>query len=92
MPRTADVTTTDIIDFLSRNFGEDVKTNHLLRAADHFNVSYPTIAKRLDSYKSGRGKWNLTALEIQRAYEAPAATPVTDRENTNLIQIGRAHV
>jgi len=85
MPRTADVTTTDIIDFLSRNFGEDVKTNHLLRAADHFNVSYPTIAKRLDSYKSGRGKWNLTALEIQRAYEAPAATPVTDRENTNLI-------
>lgn len=86
MPFTSTFTTEDLINFLSRNFGEDVNTNHLLRAADHFNVSYPTIAKRLDSYKSGRGKWNLTVAEkLEQTYQAPAAIPVTDQEHQNLI-------
>ena len=37
------------------------------------NVSYATACKRLKSYKSSRGKWNLTAQEIERAYDAPSA-------------------
>ena len=85
MARTADVTTNDIIDFLTRNFGQDVQTAHLLRAADHFDVSYPTITKRLDSYKSGRGKWCLTAQEIEKTFNAPSATPAVPDRVTNLI-------
>ena len=82
MPRTADVTTNDIIDFLTRNFGADVQTAHLLRAADHFDVSYPTITKRLDSYKAGRGKWCLTVEEVREQLEKQI---IPAQENINLI-------
>lgn len=88
MPAKSDLTTNEVVDFLTRNFGEDVKTAHLLRAADHFDVSYPTISKRLDSFKSGRGKWCLTVQEsLEQSFKAPSAAPanVTDREYTNLI-------
>ena len=82
MPRTADVTTADIVDFLSRNFGADLKTAHVLRAADHFDVSYPTIVKRLDQFKVGRGKWNLTIEEVRQQLEE---TVVYTQPETNLI-------
>ena len=82
MPRTADVTTNDIIDFLTNNFGADVQTSHLLRAADHFDVSYPTITKRLDTYKAGRGKWCLTVAEVREQLEQQVA-PI--QEVINLI-------
>ena len=88
MPAKSDLTTNQVVDFLTRNFGEDVKTAHLLRAADHFDVSYPTISKRLDPFKSGRGKWCLTVQEsLEQSFKAPSAAPanVTDQEYTNLI-------
>jgi len=94
MPRTADVTTNDIIDFLTRNFGQDVRTAHLLRAADHFDVSYPTITKRLDSYKSGRGKWNLTIQEAREQLEHTIESAPVVRESlipskdTNFVPFG----
>jgi MoxR-like ATPase len=94
MPRTADVTTNDIIDFLTRNFGQDVRTAHLLRAADHFDVSYPTITKRLDSYKSGRGKWNLTIQEVREQLEHTIESAPVVRESlipskdTNFVPFG----
>ena len=89
MPRTANVNTDSLISYLSENFGPEVKTEQLLAAADHFGVSLPTVTKRLDSYKSGRGRWNLTVAEkLEQTYQAPAAAPavpVTDREQQNLI-------
>ena len=94
MPRTADVTTNEIIDFLTRNFGQDVRTAHLLRAADHFDVSYPTITKRLDSFKSGRGKWNLTIEEVREQLEHTIESAPVVRESlipskdTNFVPFG----
>ena len=87
MPRTANVNTDSLISYLSENFGPEVKTEQLLAAADHFDVSLPTITKRLDAYKSGRGRWNLTVQErLEQTYQAPAAVPaVTVREEQNLI-------
>jgi MoxR-like ATPase len=89
MPRTANVNTDSIISYLSENFGPEVKTEQLLAAADHFDVSLPTITKRLDAYKSGRGRWNLTVQErLEQTYQASAAAPavaVTARDEQNLI-------
>ena len=44
------------------------------------NVSYQTVAKRIEKYKVGRGKWNLEVTldkveEIERSYNAPAVEP-----------------
>jgi hypothetical protein len=73
MPRKSDITTANLVDHLTELHGVEVDTIQVRNAADHLGVSYATACKRLDSYKSSRGKWNLTAQEIQQAYEAPSA-------------------
>tara|TARA_Y100000022_G_scaffold141856_1_gene123681 strand:- start:59 stop:1123 length:1065 start_codon:yes stop_codon:yes gene_type:complete len=60
MPR---VTTEQLIDCLSTDFGTEVDTDQVRAAANTLGVSYPTACKRLEDYKSGRGKWNLTIAE-----------------------------
>ena len=63
MPRKSDLTTEALVSYLQDEYGEQVVTEQLQQAANHFGVSYPTLTKRLDSFKSGRGKWNLTVAE-----------------------------
>jgi len=70
----ANVTTEDLITFLTSTHGEQVGTAQLVSASDHFGCSLATIKKRLDGYKAGRGKWNLTLVEqLEDTYTAPAA-------------------
>ena len=63
MPRKSEVTTAQIVDRLIEGFGTEVCADHVRRAAKDFGMSYPTACKRLEEYKSGRGKWNLTIAE-----------------------------
>ena len=69
------MTTDDARDYLAKKFGDDVNTQHLLDAADHFKCSYSTVKKRLKAYKTGIGKWNLTIQEAREQLEKNA-TPV----------------
>ena len=69
------MTTDDARDYLAKKFGDDVNTQHLLDAADHFKCSYATVKKRLKAYKTGIGKWNLTIQEAREQLEK-TATPV----------------
>lgn len=69
MPAKSDLTTETLVSYLTNTYGEQVKTEQLLAAADYFNVSYPTITKRLDTFKAGRGKWNLTVSEMREQLE-----------------------
>ena len=89
MPRLASMTNDQLVDFLNTSFGSEINTPQLLAAADHFGVSLPTVKKRLDQYKSGHGKWNLTIQEkLEQSYNSPAVAPaieVTDRVNQNLV-------
>ena len=73
MPRKSEVTTTDLVNTLTELHGCEVDTIQVRNVAESMGVSYATACKRLDSYKSGRGKWNLTVQEIEQAYEAPSA-------------------
>ena len=68
------VTTEQLVQYLSDHVGDEVGCKNIREAASQLNVSYATACKRLKSYKSGTGKWNLTAQEIERAYEAPSAS------------------
>ena len=78
MPRKSEVTTEILVNTLTELHGVEVDTIQVRNVADSLGVSYPTACKRLESYKSGRGKWNLTAQEIRQAYEAPSAQPAIE--------------
>tara|TARA_B100000123_G_scaffold8013_1_gene6048 strand:+ start:4315 stop:5439 length:1125 start_codon:yes stop_codon:yes gene_type:complete len=71
------MTTDDARDYLANKFGEQVNTQQLLQAADHFGCSYATIKKRLKSYKTGIGKWNLTVAEVREQLETQVSEVTT---------------
>ena len=45
------VTTEGVVEYLTSNFGTEVSTQELLKAADEFKCSYATIKKRLKQYQ-----------------------------------------
>jgi len=67
------VTTEQLVQYLSDHVGNEVGCKNVKEAASQLKLSYATACKRLKSYKAGIGKWNLTAEQIEKAYEAPAA-------------------
>jgi len=97
MPIKSEVTTEEIISYLKDKHGPKAKVDTIdLRAAGKkFKLSYPTVNKRLKQYKKGRGTWDLTALDIEKAYKAPAAEPavkvsyVPDKDS-NYVPFGNA--
>ena len=68
------VTTEKLIKALTKKFGEEVTSNEVKIVARKMGLSYRTACGRLNAYKAGRGKWNLSVQELEQAYEAPAAT------------------
>jgi len=91
MPRKSDVTTEQLVDYLSRNFGNDINAAMVQDACGIFGVTYATGTKRLRDFYVRRGTWNLTVQEkLEQTYQAPAAAPaipVTDREEQNLVPV-----
>ena len=86
MPAKSDLTTTQLTSYLSENFGNDINADHVRAACSEFGVTYPTAVKRLRDFYVKRGTWNLTVQErLEQQYEAPAAVPVTVREEQNLV-------
>ena len=67
------VTTEQLVQYLSEHVGDEVGCKNIREAASQLKLSYATACKRLKSYKTGIGKWNLTAEQIEKAYEAPSA-------------------
>ena len=78
MPRKSDVSTEQLVANLISNYGSEVNAAMVMQACGELGVSYATGCKRLNSYKSGRGKWNLTAQDIERSYDAPSAQPAVE--------------
>ena len=69
MPQLCTVTTKDLRDYLVGKYGNQVKTEQLLDAVDHFNVSYQTVTKYLNQFKVKRGKWDLTMEDAKKQLE-----------------------
>ena len=79
MPRKINIDMIALTNYISNNYGDEFGADAVRSAADEFGVSYPTIMKRLDQYKVGHGKWNLTVQEkLEQTYNAPA-TPAACR-------------
>jgi hypothetical protein len=44
------------------------------------DANYQTVTKKIDQYKTGRGKWNLTVQEkLEQTFKAPAALPAVEQ-------------
>lgn len=79
MARKSTIEQEALLAFISVNFGDDFGSNAIIAAAEDFGSSYPTIAKRLEQYKTGHGRWSLTAQDIETTYNAAAAEPVGEQ-------------
>ena len=77
---------TDYIRTSLQNLYGDIVTSPDLKAWCAMNdTTYPTVSKKLDQFKVGRGKWNLTDREqMEKTYQSSPSS-ITDQESQNLI-------
>ena len=85
MARKANIEQEALIAYISVNYGSDFGSSAIIAISNEFNTSYSTVAKRLDQYKVSPGRWNLTAQEIEKTYNAPAAEPISERAIEHVI-------
>ena len=84
----------DLISFFE--YG-DINTDQVKAFADSQQVQVQSVTKRMNKLpqfvKTGRGRWNLTAQEILKAYDAPAAKPAVEvsyvpEKDASFVQFG----
>ena len=72
-----------IITSLQAVYGESVTSADIRGWCAMNGANYQTVTKKLDAYKTGRGKWNLTIQEAREQFEqavkAPAAIPAIEQ-------------
>ena len=72
-----------IITSLQAVYGESVTAADIRGWCAMNGSNYQTVTKKLDQYKTGRGKWNLTIQEAREQFEqvvkAPAALPAIEQ-------------
>jgi MoxR-like ATPase len=78
------MTEKEIISDLLDMFGAKITSADIRAYSAMKNISYPTITRRLDSYKVGHGKWNLEITSdvvdsIEKSYNSPSVIPVIEQ-------------
>tara|TARA_X000001036_G_scaffold437389_1_gene482608 strand:+ start:563 stop:1618 length:1056 start_codon:yes stop_codon:yes gene_type:complete len=72
--------TEHILDNLRNLYGDEIVAADVRGYCASNDISYQTITKRLDQYKVGRGKWNLTVQQkLEKSYQAPPAIPAVEQ-------------
>ena len=68
---------TDYISSSLKNlYGVNITSGDVKAWCAMNETSYQTVSKKLEQFKVGRGKWNLTVKEkLENTYDAPAAMP-----------------
>ena len=84
----------DLLSFFEHG---DISTDQVRAFADQNQVQIQSVTKRMNKLpqfvKTGRGRWNLTAQEILKAYDAPAAKPAIEvsyvpEKDASFVQFG----
>lgn len=84
------MTDNQIISDLQEIFGPEITGADIRGYCASKNLSYPTITRRLDKYKTSRGRWNLEVTQesieqIERSYNSISAIPTIPNMEQNLI-------
>ena len=89
MPRKLAMTTQEMLDNLRSNFSEEISAADVRAFCASQGLAYQTVTRRLEEYKSGRGKWNLNIsqvkAELEHTVEAPSAVKATPMVEQNLV-------
>ena len=84
MPRKISVTDNQLISDLKSLFGTELSAGDIRGYCASRNMNYQTVTRRLDPFKTDRGRWNLEVTqerveEIERSYQAPPALPSVEQ-------------
>ena len=89
MPRKISMTTEEMLTALRTNFRAELTAADVRAFCASQGLSYPTVTRRLDQFKSGRGKWNLdlgaVKNQLEHTVEAPSAVKATPMVEQNLV-------
>jgi len=84
MPRKISVTDNQLIADLKSLFGSELSAGDIRGYCASRNMNYQTVTRRLETFKTDRGRWNLEVTQekveqIERTYQAPAALPAVEQ-------------
>ena len=91
MPRLAHIDMIQLFAYIEENFGTEVGTAAIRAGAEHMGYSYATICNRMEPYKTGRGKWNLTIEETREQLEemvAPEQQTLVPQKDSGFVPFG----
>ena len=65
-------------------YGNSVTAADIRAWCNMNDANYQTVTKKIDTFKTGRGKWNLEVTqqkveEIERTFQAPAVVPPVEQ-------------
>ncbi len=84
MPRKISVSDEQLIESLKSLYGTELSAGDIRGFCASKNLSYPTVTRRLEQFKTDRGRWNLEVTqervkEIERSYQAPSVLPAVEQ-------------
>jgi len=69
-----------VVSSLQALYGDKVTSGDVKAWCAINGTTYQTVSKKIDGYKTGRGKWDLTVTEqLEQTYQAPAALPAVEQ-------------
>jgi hypothetical protein len=84
MSRKSAVNDAQLIESIKELYGSEITTGDLKGFCASRGLNYQTVTRRLEDYKTGRGRWNLEVTptvvgKMEQAYQAPAALPAVEQ-------------
>jgi hypothetical protein len=84
MPRKISVTDDQMIADLKSLFGSELSAGDIRGYCASRNMNYQTVTRRLEPFKTDRGRWNLEVTQekveqIERTFQSPSALPAVEQ-------------
>jgi hypothetical protein len=84
MPRKSAVNDAQLIESIQELYGSEITSGDLKGFCASRGLNYQTVTRRLENYKTARGRWNLEVTqerveEIERSFSAPAVLPSVEQ-------------
>jgi predicted nucleic acid-binding OB-fold protein len=84
MSRKSSVNDAQLIESIKELYGSKITSGDLKGFCASRSLNYQTVTRRLESFKTARGRWNLEVTqerveEIERSYQAPSVLPAVEQ-------------
>jgi len=84
MPRKSSVNDQSLFDSIKELYGSELTAADIRGFCASRGLNYQTVTRRLENFKTSRGRWNLDVTqervaEIERTYQAPAMVPPVEQ-------------